>query len=81
MMRREYFRRNEMSEWQRARLLARIDEPEKNWKFSEADVKERARWDDYPKRFPACVPKRRRHLGQTTMERAPRQVLTECCGN
>ena len=32
---------------QRRRLLARIDTPEKNWKFSPGDVKERARWDDY----------------------------------
>jgi PPK2 family polyphosphate:nucleotide phosphotransferase len=32
---------------QRERLLARIDDPTKNWKFSEGDVKERAFWDDY----------------------------------
>ena len=32
---------------QRKRFLARIDEPEKNWKFSEGDVKERAHWDAY----------------------------------
>ena len=32
---------------QRERFLARIDEPEKNWKFSEADVKERGFWDEY----------------------------------
>jgi PPK2 family polyphosphate:nucleotide phosphotransferase len=32
---------------QRRRLLARIDTPEKNWKFSSNDVKERAYWDDY----------------------------------
>src|SRR5262249_3164870 len=32
---------------QEGRFLARLDEPEKNWKFSEADVKERQRWDDY----------------------------------
>jgi PPK2 family polyphosphate:nucleotide phosphotransferase len=29
------------------RFLSRIDEPEKNWKFSEADIKEREYWDDY----------------------------------
>lgn len=34
-------------EEQRRRLLARIDEPEKNWKFSAADMTERACWDDY----------------------------------
>ncbi len=32
---------------QRRRLIARIDRPEKNWKFSEADVDERRHWDDY----------------------------------
>jgi PPK2 family polyphosphate:nucleotide phosphotransferase len=36
---------------QRRRFLDRIDQPEKNWKFSAADVKERARWDDYQKAF------------------------------
>ena len=36
---------------QRRRFLDRIEEPEKNWKFSAADVKERARWDDYQKAF------------------------------
>ena len=32
---------------QRRRFLARIDEPEKNWKFSPADARERAHWDEY----------------------------------
>jgi polyphosphate kinase 2 (PPK2 family) len=32
---------------QRRRFLERIDNPEKNWKFSAADVAERAHWDDY----------------------------------
>jgi len=32
---------------QRKRFLDRIDEPEKNWKFSEDDIKERGYWDDY----------------------------------
>lgn len=32
---------------QRKRFLARIEEPEKNWKFSTADYHERAYWDDY----------------------------------
>jgi PPK2 family polyphosphate:nucleotide phosphotransferase len=38
-------------EEQKRRFLARIDRPEKNWKFSLADVKERAHWDDYMKAF------------------------------
>jgi PPK2 family polyphosphate:nucleotide phosphotransferase len=32
---------------QRRRFLARIDEPEKNWKFSAADVRERSHWPAY----------------------------------
>jgi PPK2 family polyphosphate:nucleotide phosphotransferase len=32
---------------QKRRFLARLDQPEKNWKFSAADIHERARWDDY----------------------------------
>jgi PPK2 family polyphosphate:nucleotide phosphotransferase len=34
-------------EEQRQRLLARIDEPDKNWKFSAADIAEREYWDAY----------------------------------
>jgi PPK2 family polyphosphate:nucleotide phosphotransferase len=34
-------------EEQKKRFLERIEEPEKNWKFSENDVKEREHWDDY----------------------------------
>ncbi len=34
-------------EEQRRRFLARLEHPEKNWKFSMADVEERGRWDDY----------------------------------
>jgi PPK2 family polyphosphate:nucleotide phosphotransferase len=34
-------------EEQRQRFLARIDHPEKNWKFSRADVDERGHWDAY----------------------------------
>ncbi len=32
---------------QKQRFQERLDEPEKNWKFSLGDVKERAYWDDY----------------------------------
>lgn len=34
-------------EEQRQRFIARVDEPQKNWKFSESDVAEREHWDDY----------------------------------
>ncbi len=32
---------------QRERLLARLDDPDKHWKFNEGDIDERARWEDY----------------------------------
>ncbi len=38
---------NVSKEEQRRRFLARLDEPEKNWKFSSADVEERGFWKDY----------------------------------
>ncbi|MFN8620110.1 MAG: hypothetical protein U0869_05105 [Chloroflexota bacterium] len=38
---------NVSKEEQRTRFLSRIDEPEKNWKFSPNDAKERAYWDDH----------------------------------
>ncbi len=36
---------------QRKRFLERIDNPEKNWKFSSADAKERSHWDEYMKAY------------------------------
>ena len=38
---------NVSREEQRQRFLARLNEPEKNWKFEAADVAEREHWDDY----------------------------------
>jgi|SRR5579859_2287066 len=38
---------NVSKEEQKRRFLKRLEEPEKNWKFSEADVRERQCWDDY----------------------------------
>jgi PPK2 family polyphosphate:nucleotide phosphotransferase len=38
-------------EAQRERLLARLDNPEKHWKFNEGDLEERARWSDYQSAF------------------------------
>jgi PPK2 family polyphosphate:nucleotide phosphotransferase len=42
-------------EEQQKRFLARIDDPEKNWKFSTADVAERARWNDYMRAYEDCL--------------------------
>ena len=38
-------------EEQRQRFLARLDDPEKNWKFCMADIQERERWDDYQRAY------------------------------
>ncbi len=38
---------NLSKEEQKRRFLARLDEPQKHWKFSDADVRERECWDDY----------------------------------
>jgi PPK2 family polyphosphate:nucleotide phosphotransferase len=51
-------------EEQRQRFLARIDDPEKNWKFSQSDLAEREFWKDYMKAYEAC-------LSATSTERAP----------
>lgn len=40
---------------QKKRFLDRIDHPEKNWKFSTADIKERGFWDDYQEAYEDCL--------------------------
>jgi PPK2 family polyphosphate:nucleotide phosphotransferase len=55
-------------EEQRRRLLKRIDVPEKNWKFSLADVKERRFWADYMEAYEDC-------LGATSTREAPWHVI------
>ena len=42
-------------EEQRKRFLARIDEPEKNWKFSLADIAERRFWKQYTEAYEECL--------------------------
>jgi PPK2 family polyphosphate:nucleotide phosphotransferase len=55
-------------EEQRKRFLARIDAPEKNWKFSEADIEERKYWKQYMKVYEKC-------LGATSTRHAPWYVV------
>ena len=40
---------------QKKRFLERIDNPEKNWKFSSADAKERGHWDEYMKAYEEMI--------------------------
>ena len=42
-------------EEQRRRFLARIEEPEKNWKFNIGDVAERRHWDDYQSAYEKAI--------------------------
>lgn len=53
---------------QRKRFLERIDDPEKNWKFSRADVEERKYWDAYMEAYEKC-------LGATSTKEAPWYVV------
>ena len=53
---------------QRKRLLARIDDPEKNWKLSLADIQERKFWNHYRKAYEAC-------LSATSTKKAPWYVI------
>lgn len=46
---------NISKEEQKNRFLSRIDEPHKNWKFSEADIKERGYWDDYQRAYEDAI--------------------------
>jgi PPK2 family polyphosphate:nucleotide phosphotransferase len=55
-------------EEQRLRLLRRIDDPEKNWKFSMADIVQRASWAKYEEAYEDC-------LGATSTEDASWYVV------
>jgi PPK2 family polyphosphate:nucleotide phosphotransferase len=55
-------------EEQRKRFLKRIEDPEKNWKLSLADVEERKFWKDYMKAYEDC-------LGATSTKAAPWYVV------
>ncbi len=51
-------------EEQRKRFLERIDEPDKNWKFSLADMRERKYWKQYMKAYEACLSATSTHHAQ-----------------
>jgi PPK2 family polyphosphate:nucleotide phosphotransferase len=55
-------------EEQRKRFLARIDDPDKNWKFSAGDVEERRYWKDYMHAYQQC-------LSATSSKHAPWYVV------
>jgi PPK2 family polyphosphate:nucleotide phosphotransferase len=53
---------------QKRRFLERLDEPEKNWKFSAADIRERKFWDDYQMAYEEMI-------ANTATEHAPWYVV------
>jgi PPK2 family polyphosphate:nucleotide phosphotransferase len=55
-------------EEQRKRFLERIDEPEKNWKFSQGDIEERKLWKHYMKAYEEC-------LSETSTKHGPWYVV------
>lgn len=56
------------AETQKERLLARLDNPEKHWKYNPGDVDERARWADYREAYQIA-------LERTNTEVAPWHVI------
>jgi PPK2 family polyphosphate:nucleotide phosphotransferase len=55
-------------EEQKERLLARLDDPDKNWKFNTADLEARAQWDEYQTAY-------KEMLENTSKEHAPWYVI------
>ena len=55
-------------EEQRKRFISRIDDPEKNWKFNEADMQERDLWGEYMTTYEEC-------LSATSTRHAPWYVV------
>jgi PPK2 family polyphosphate:nucleotide phosphotransferase len=59
---------NVSKEEQKQRFLKRIDDPEKNWKFSASDIKERGWWDDYMAAY-------KKAINETASDNAPWYVI------
>lgn len=59
---------NVSKEEQKERFLSRIDDPSKNWKFSQADVKERGYWDEYMKAYEKAI-------RETASEHSPWHII------
>lgn len=53
---------------QKQRFLARIDDPNKNWKFSQSDIEERTYWDDYQEAYADAI-------NATSTEAAPWYII------
>jgi PPK2 family polyphosphate:nucleotide phosphotransferase len=70
---------NMSKEEQRTRFLKRIDLPEKNWKFSAADARERQRWDDYQRAFSEMLSATSTHWAPWYVIPADRKWFARIC--
>ena len=70
---------NLSKEEQRTRFLKRIDLPEKNWKFSAADVRERAHWDEYQHAFSEMLSATSTHWAPWYVIPADRKWFARLC--
>jgi len=59
---------NVSKEEQKNRFIARLNQPSKNWKFSEGDLTERKKWDKYMEAYEKCIE-------NTSKENAPWYVI------
>jgi PPK2 family polyphosphate:nucleotide phosphotransferase len=70
---------NLSKEEQRTRFLKRIDVPERNWKFSAADVRERRRWEDYQRAFSQMLSATSTHWAPWYVIPADRKWFARIC--
>lgn len=70
---------NVSKEEQRQRFLARIKEPEKNWKFSASDVEERSFWDEYMQAYEEALNATSRPWGPWYAIPADDKPYMRCC--
>ena len=70
---------------QKERLLARLDDPTKQWKFKPEDVDERARWDDYQAAYETALERCNTERGAVVRRTERPQVVPQlgrrhsCC--
>ncbi len=70
---------NLSKEEQRTRFFKRLELPEKNWKFSAADVRERQHWDDYQEAFSEMLSATSTHWAPWYVIPADRKWFARIC--
>ncbi len=71
---------NVSKEEQKRRFIKRVEEPDKNWKFSAADIRERACWDDYMTAYRGDVQPYEHCLCPMVYRPCRSQVVHPACG-